>query len=282
MERNRLTLLRTRNEDRCRRLLDRSGLLDTTGIDFDRAADVELPDGILHCLVYMRDVENFTNRDLVGLAGHPKTLADPIVNRFLDCWRAEEAEHARALDQFLDHYARASGVTVPSIQPAPPAVLSRQERITLAVTRPVGHVVTAAHMAWGATNELLTMTGYRLLAHQTNNPVLTELLLRIAAQESRHYSFYMLQTEWRLADSALARVIVPRLLRTTWTPVGVGGDYKAPEEFDRVLDAIVDGDTGRAAVARMDATMARLPGCENLKLFTAATDQSHQRLAEAA
>jgi hypothetical protein len=68
----------------------------------------------------MRDVENFAKRDLVGLAGHPAPLADSLVARSLDAWRAEEAEHARALDRFLDAHSAGRGITPPSLQ-APPA-----------------------------------------------------------------------------------------------------------------------------------------------------------------
>src|SRR5215475_2203947 len=80
--------LRERNERRCERLVARSALLDTSGIRWEDAPLVELDDDALHCLVYMRDVEGFTTRDLSGLAGHPTTLADPLVRRFLDAWRA--------------------------------------------------------------------------------------------------------------------------------------------------------------------------------------------------
>ena len=258
--------LRASNERRCERLLGKSALLDTSGIRWDDAASVELDDDALATLVYMRDVEGFTTRDLVGLAGHPTTLADPLISRFLVCWQAEEGEHAKALDRFLQAYCSGRGVDVPAQQAAPPATTSPSERLTLLATRPVGHVVAAAHMAWGAVNELLTLNGYRLLARRCGHPVLDELLGRIAAQEACHYSFYALQTEWRLASSRLARRVVPAMLRRTWTPVGIGADYKRPEEFDRVLRYVTGADRGDGALAAMDRTLARLPGFADLHL----------------
>ena len=271
--------LRELDERRCERLVAKSALLDTSDIRWDEAAAVELDDAALACLVYMRDVEGFTTRELSGLAGHPTTLADPLVRRFLGAWQAEEAEHARALDRFLRAYCDGRGRTLPAVQPAPSSVPPWSERLLVTLTRPIGHVVTAAHMTWGALNELLTMTGYRLLASRCRHPLLDELLSRIAAQEARHYSFYVLQAEWRLAESRVARRVLPALLRRTWTPVGVGGDYKQPIEFDRVLAYLAGGESGREAVAVMDRTIARLPGFAGLTPYAVAAEASLARVA---
>jgi rubrerythrin len=272
--RNDARQLRLENRERCERLVARSGLLDTDGIAWDDVPHHDLDPGTIACLVYMRDVEGFTNRDLVGLSGHPTTLGDPLVRRFLDAWRAEEAEHARVLGRFLQAYSEARGLDLPAEQPPPPAVASPTERAIVLATRPVGHVVTAAHMVWGATNELLTMTGYRLLARRCGHPVLAELLRRIAAQEARHYSFYLLEAEWRLAASPLARMLVPRLVHRTWTPVGVGADYKSRSEFDRVLRYLGGAEGGGRAVATMDRVIARLPGFATVGIYTAAAGQA--------
>ena len=272
--------LRQLNERRCERLVAKSALLDTSDLRWQDAAAIELDDATLACLVYMRDVEGFTTRDLSGLAGHPTTLRDPLVRRFLTAWQAEEAEHARALDRFLQAHCAGRGRSLPEIQAAPGSVPPWSERLLVTLTRPVGHVVTAAHMTWGALNELLTMTGYRLLAERCGHPMLTELLTRIAAQEARHYSFYLLQAEWRLAESRVARRVLPALLRRTWTPVGVGGEYKQPIEFDRVLAHLAGGESGRRAVAVMDRTIARLPGFGDLAPYARAAEASLARVAD--
>ena len=162
---------RSLNEHRCERLVARSALLDTSDIRWDEAPAVELDDDALHCLAYMRDVEGFTTRDLSGLAAHPSTLADPLVSRFLEAWRAEENEHARALDRFHTAYCAGRRREVPAMQVAPSSTPSTSERLMVGLTRPVGHVVTAAHMTWGAANELLTLNGYRLLADRCNHPI---------------------------------------------------------------------------------------------------------------
>ena len=102
--------------------------------------------------------------------------------------------------------------------------------------------------------------------------MLADLLRRIAAQESRHYSFYLLQAEWRLADSRLARTVIPRIMDGSWTPVGVGDGYKTSEEFQRVLAVLNARPESERIIDRMDRRFARLPGLERLRIYrTAAT-----------
>lgn len=268
--------LRTTNEARCERLLAKSALVATDDLDWDSVGRVRVDQGVLDCLVYMRDVEGFTDRDLVGAVAHPNTLGDPLLRRFLDVWRAEEAAHAHAIDRYLTVYAQRRGAELPEMQ-APPTEIPSSERLLLALTRPIGHVVTAAHMVWGAANELLTMHGYRLLARRCGDPVLEELLTRIAAQESRHYSFYVLQAQWRLTESRLARRILPAMMRRSWTPVGIGEGYKSAAEFDRVLEFLADDDAGARAIDTMDATFTRLPGFDGVRIYERAVEESHQR-----
>ncbi len=263
---------REKNQARCERLLERSELLDTTGIDWASVGTVPISRATIVTLIYMRDVEAFTNRYLSGLVAHPATLGDPLVAAFLPIWQREEQAHADALDAYLRLYAERRGIDLPKVQTPPP--VNDSERWLVRATRPIGHVVTAAHMTWGAANELLTMTGYRLLAHRCGDPVLKDLLLRIAAQESRHYGFYYLQAEYRLAQSRLARTILPRIMRKAWTPVGVGEGFKSAAEFDEVLAYLCDGADGAKAIVAMDATFERLAGLDGVGIFARAARDS--------
>jgi hypothetical protein len=258
---------RARNEGRCARILDTAYELPLDDLDWDAVGDHELAPGVVESLVYMRDVEGFTDRDLVGLTAHRTTLRDPLIGRFLVLWRREEAVHSRALEAFLERYAEARGVDVPARQLPPPAEVARVERVVAKVGGPVGTVVVTAHMAWGAANELLTLNGYRMLAERCEHPVLADLLGRIAAQEARHYSFYLLQAEWRLASSRTARAVLPRLLDGTWTPVGIGDGYKSSEEFARVMAYLGADGEGDRTIARMDRRFAALPGFAHLRIF---------------
>ena len=222
---------------------------------------------MIDTLVYMRDVEGFTDSYVAGIGAHRTTLSDPIVSHFLRVWQAEEAVHSQAIARFLDEYAAARDVTIAPPQPSPTPHIPRYERALMHVRGPVGAVVAAAHMAWGAANELLTMNGYRMLADQCDHPMLAQLLRRIAAQESRHYSFYLLQAEWRLADSRLARYVLPKILDGSWTPVGVGEGYKTAEEFQRVVAVLNARPESETIIDRMDRRFAALPGFDRLRIF---------------
>lgn len=259
--------VRARNDARCRRIVETASSLVVDDLDWEAIARSSVDPQVLDCLVYMRDVEGFTDRDLVGFTAHRSTLADPLIRRFLDIWRAEEAGHTRALDRFLTGYAEGRDITLPARQAPPAATAPLLERVVARIGGPVGTVITTAHMAWGAANELLTLNGYRLLADRCEHPTLTTLLRRIAAQEARHYTFYLLQAEWRLAASRTARAVLPRILQGSWTPVGVGDGYKSAAEFDSVLRFLAQGDDGRRAFTRMDARFASLPGFDRLRIY---------------
>lgn len=259
--------LRVRNERRCRRILDSTTALEIDDLDWGAVGETRLGEAELHTLVYMRDVEGFTDRDLVGLTAHRTTLGDPLIAAFLGIWRSEEAGHAAALERFLAAYGAARSHVVAPRQLPPAAVAPVREQILSAVSGPVGTVIAAAHMAWGAANELLTLNGYRLLGARSEHPVLAELTRRIAAQEARHFSFYLLQAEWRLASSRVARAALRRLLSKSWTPVGVGDGYKDPGDFARVLGFLGSGEDGRQAIARMDRRFAALPGFSSLRIY---------------
>jgi len=259
--------LRDRNLASARRILESSCPLETDDLDWDSVGTVVLDDDAIATLVYMRDVEGFTNRPLVGFTAARATLSDPLISRFLDRWQTEEAVHSATLDRYLRAYAQRRCVDVPPTQPPPPPVAGAAERILASLPGPFGAVITTAHMVWGALNELLTLTGYRLLIRRTGDPVLHTLLTRIAAQESRHFSFYVRQAEWRLAANRLARTLLPRALSRAWTPVGVGDAYKPPRDFSRVVRYLLAVPSGRRAVARMDARIASLPGFEGLRLY---------------
>lgn len=257
---------RLANEQRCQKILDAAAPLRTDDLAWAEVARTPVAPEVVDCLVYMRDVEGFTDNYSVGLTAHPTTLGDPFIGRFLPIWRQEEAGHAAALDTFLGCY-RAIGMPVPDRQVPPQAVTTALESVVSRFGGVVGDVVCAAHMAWGAANEMLAIAAYRILADRCQHPVLTELLSRIAAQEAAHCSFYLLQAQWRLTASRPARFLLPRVLAHSWTPVGVGNRYKAPADFQRVVDYLADGHAGRTIFDRMDRRFSSLPGFGDLRIF---------------
>ena len=127
-------------------------------------------------------------------------------------------------------------------------------------------------MAWGAANELLTLNGYRLLAERCGHPLLQTLLTRIAAQEARHYSFYLLQAEWRLAASRLARFACGACWSRRGHRSGSATATSRPDEFARVLRFLADGEDGERMIDRMDRRFAALPGFEELSIYRRAAE----------
>jgi hypothetical protein len=137
-------VVRDRNEKRCERILEGADPMDGSDVDWGRVASYDLDADTIGCLVYMRDVEAFVDRELVGLPGHPNTVGDPLIRRFLDVWRAEEHGHATVLARFLDTYAADRGVAVPARQPTPLAEPSRMERALVHIGGPIADTVTAS------------------------------------------------------------------------------------------------------------------------------------------
>jgi hypothetical protein len=104
-----------------------------------------------------------------------------------------------------------------------------------------------------------------------DHPVLTELLERIAAQESRHIAFYSTQARTRLAQSARARKATRWALSHLWAPVGSG--VMPSEESEFVLTHLMSGPEGRRAAQQIDHRVDRLPGLKGLDLVTTAVDK---------
>jgi hypothetical protein len=197
-----------------------------------------------HTLCYLKDV-------LDAGAG-----ADPEIADFLGCWLYEEAYHGRALSRFV----KAAGVE------RDPAVCGMHkatalERLEAAGTWLVSRLFPKAfltvYMTWGAIQEHSTLFGYTNMARQTKNPVLAELLRRIARDESRHFGFYYYKAAQGLKASLFAQKLTAFLLKRFWTPVGEG--VKPASETDFLLRCIFAGAEGEDAMERIDRSMRRLP-----------------------
>ncbi len=140
------------------------------------------------------------------------------------------------------------------------------------VSGPSLAAVKPHHEDWGmlielAINELTTLTGYLRLSEVADHPVLTDLLARIMKDESRHFFFYFRQAQLRLERSARAARITRFLVDRFWAPVGTGVQ---PAEETRFLAAYLMSDAaGRAAARRVDETIRRLPGFDDVRLLEA-------------
>jgi hypothetical protein len=245
----------------------RSGAVHLSAIDWEDVARHSLPVEAVRTLRYMQDIESHTIIYLRMLLA-TRAVDDPEVATFLACWLYEETFHGIALARFLD----AAGYPVPprATPRGQEPLLKRLEGWATAQVSRAWPDFCAVHMTWGAINELTTLTAYRRLTTVANHPVLSDLLERIMRDESRHFFFYFRQAEIRLQrprTARIARLLVDRF----WAPVGTG--VQPTEELRFVAAYLFSGDEGRAAARKVDDTIRRLPGFDNVKLLDAWMDQ---------
>lgn len=240
------------------RYLDNSRKVDISDIDFTKAMDYPLTDDEVRCLSYMMDVESHTIHYLRGLM---KTCAvrDPETLAFLSCWTYEEFFHGRAIRKFLN----AAGVQYPAARICD--VDRRRswreglEEMAASLLCRVVKDFHAVYFAWGAIQELSTLEAYGLIAKRTENPILRELLHRIAKDERRHFSFYYNKAH-PLLQSRSAQAVTRTILRYFWTPVGDG--VKPDHDVQWTMRFVFGDPEGLNVARRIDSVIARLPGQE--------------------
>lgn len=253
--------------------LARSKQIDLSDLDWAGVREHPVSPSEVRSLVYMMDIESHTLcyvRDLLNAeAGTDSDISD-----FLGCWLYEESYHGRAIERFL----REIGVERPAsvCSRRKPTLMERLEQgATVLLSKVFPKDFVTVYMTWGAIQEHSTLFGYTNLARNTRNPVLAELLRRIARDESRHFGFYYYKAFQGLKNSPIARRLVSFLLRRFWTPVGEG--VKPRSEADFLLNFIFDGPEGRAALERIDRTFSRLPGLAWFDLLCRRSDAARRR-----
>jgi rubrerythrin len=254
--------------------------LDLAGVAWERIPDHPLSAGEKRCLAYMMDIESHTVlflRDLLGT----RAARDAQLTAFLACWVYEELWHGEALSRFLGEAGTPiePDLDMPGWDDPYPSRIARIERIRAGALGAKGRLnrhgialasrllggFPAAHMAWGAINELSTLIAYERLIARTANPVLADLLSRIVRDERRHYSYYRIEADRRLSDDALARRMTRIALDRSWAIVGTG--VRPLVETDFVVLHLFGDHDGLRAATEMDRTVDGLPGLFGLRLF---------------
>jgi hypothetical protein len=249
----------------------RSGALNLDAIAWADVPKYPVSPAVVRTLTFMQDIEIHTIIYLRELLA-TRAIDDPDVVTFLACWVHEETFHGLALARFLE----AAGHPVPPrARPhGQEPMLKRLQAFGIAVASKLWPDFCAVHMTWGAINELTTLTGYRRLNLVAGHPILSELLERIALDESRHFFFYYRQAETRLRRPGAARV-ARMLVDHFWAPVGSGVGPDADLKF--LARYLFAGEEGLAAARKIDETIRRLPGFEGAQLLEAWMDR-HARL----
>jgi hypothetical protein len=238
--------------------LEHSQKVDVSDLDFSEASRYPLSEDEIRCLTYMMDIEGHT---IVYLKNILSTCAirDPQTTSFLSCWAYEEFFHSRTLARFLE----GAGV---ELNRASFGDLQKRatfhEWVENTVASFICHMSRHFHgvyLTWGAISELTTLEGYGVLARRTRNPILAELLRRLAKDERRHFSFYYGKAKEQL-EHPRAQRLNNFIIRHFWLPVG--GGVKPDGEVTWIAKFILGDAHGEQVAARIDATIAKLPGLD--------------------
>ncbi|HET7343246.1 MAG TPA: ferritin-like domain-containing protein [Methylomirabilota bacterium] len=251
--------------------VSRSGALDLDAIPWEDVAKYPVPPEAVRTLTYMQDIESHTIIYLRSLL-QTRAVDDSEVSTFLACWLHEETFHGIALARFLE---RAGYPVPPRAQPrGKERVAKRLESWATSVVSKAWPDFCAVHMTWGAINELTTLTGYLRLKTVACHPVLEELLETIMRDESRHFFFYYRQAEIRLQRPGAARV-ARMLVDRFWAPVGSG--VGSDEDLKFMARYLFAGPEGRAQARKVDDTLRKLPGFDDVQLLEAWIDRHVDR-----
>ena len=255
------------------RYIRNSKKVDISDLDLSQATRYPLSDDEIRALTYMCDIESHT---VVYLRAILNTCAveDPQTTAFLSCWAYEEFFHGYTLRKFLDAVGvPLSATRIAEVQQATSTKEWLKEMASSIVCRFSPHF-HAAYLTYGAISELSTLEGYGVMAQRTQNPVLAEIVRRLAKDERRHFSFYYNKARLQLQPRNAQR-LTSFIIRHFWLPVG--GGVKPDSEVNWILSFILGDPQGAEIAQRIDSTIARLPG---LEWFQRLSESREEVLAE--
>jgi hypothetical protein len=230
--------------------------VDISDIDLSQAARYPITDDEVRALSYMCDIESHT---IVYLRAILNTCAveDPQTTSFLSCWAYEEFFHGHTIRQFLDAIgAPVSATRMLEVQKASSFTEWLKELGSSILCRFSRHF-HGAYLTYGAISELSTLEGYGVLAKRTQNPILAEVVRRLAKDERRHFSFYYNKARLEL-QARNAQRLTNFVIRHFWLPVG--GGVKPDSEVSWILSFILGDPDGAEIASRIDTTISKLPG----------------------
>lgn len=236
--------------------LNHSKKVDVSDLDFSTARDYPVSDNEKRCLTYMMDIESHT---IVFLKGILSTCAirDPETTSFLSCWAYEEFFHGRTIRKFLEaaglHFSPTRSADIQKDATFREWLEGMGASFLCQLTRHFH----AIYLTWGAISELTTLEAYGVLASRSENPILSEMLGRLAKDERRHFAFYYNKARRQLVHP-YAQKLTTFVLKKFWLPVGAG--LKPDEEVSFISRFVLGDARGATVAARIDATIAKLPG----------------------
>ncbi|HEX7294822.1 MAG TPA: acyl-ACP desaturase [Pyrinomonadaceae bacterium] len=238
-------------------------------IKWDEIKDHQLNPAFVPVLLYMRDIEYYTDMYYRELLRTP-TGRDPVIRKFMDRWSIEELHHGNLLNRFLNQagYPTEEKWQREAMRKIPVAYKVQTYLLNIAV-KPFGQHFHGAHMVWGTINEITALQAYQRLAELAGHPVLKTLLAGIVQEESIHTSFYWNVARVKLSQAKFSQDVARFIVSKFWTPVGQGP--KTERETNHVVRTLFCGASGLEHLKRkVEDRIARLPGFDG---FTALTDK---------
>lgn len=196
-------------------------------------------------LVYLRSIINTC------------AIEDPDTVAFLSCWAYEEFFHGKTIGQFLTACGIEFGHTRLAEVQKGTAFTEWLKDIGASFVCQMSRHFHGSYLTYGAVSELSTLEGYGVLAARTQNPILAEILHRLAKDERRHFSFYYNKAKTELRGRNAQR-LATFIMKRFWLPVG--GGVKPDAEVNWILKYILQGPEGEVIPRRIDETIAKLPG----------------------
>jgi hypothetical protein len=183
-------------------------------------------------------------------------VEDAQTTSFLSCWAYEEFFHGHTIRQLLDAVgAPVSATRVQEVQKASSFTEWLKEMGSSIPCRFSRHF-HGAYLTYGAISGLSTLEGYGVLARRTQNPIVAEVVRRLAKDERRHFSFYYNKARLMLQPRNAQR-LTNFVVRNFWLPVC--GGVKSDSEVSWILSFILGDPEGVEIARRIDTTSARPP-----------------------
>lgn len=236
-------------------------------IPWDEVKQHALPEKFIPIILYMRDIEAFTDVYYKQLIRTP-TGQDPLIRKFMDRWLVEEATHAELLNRFLNESGYdTSARWFEEARQSIPKEYKFSDTVTPLLAKLFGKQFTPVHMTWGAINELSTLQGYKRLWELAKHPVLEYLLKGIAKEESTHIFFYYTIAKLKLEESKFGQKLTHFIIDKFWRPVGSG--IKPADATNYVIRELFNGvDAMDIVHNNINGSIERLPGFSDTAIIT--------------
>ncbi|MCX5746106.1 MAG: hypothetical protein NT062_26815 [Proteobacteria bacterium] len=242
--------------------------VDIEDLDWAAARKHGLSETEVEMLGYFADIESQTVHYFLEVS-RLKVSRDPELLTFLTMWNYEEYFHSYAITRFMEEVGvkvEAASERAQKVRAGARFKAKFEDFMQGMIAKAFPKQFIALWMFWGALQELLTTHAYEELAKATKNPVLHELLKRIAKQERRHFAYYYNNARERLEGDKLAQKMCRQIAKSFYAPVG--GGVKTDAEGAQLVAKLFPNDRIFEVMGHIEKRMWALPGMDGLDACT--------------